>query len=288
MEVAISAVSDYLINPFLPEGYKAPQFWPATALACYLLLYIGGRVFYFGVAYFQYYYFWERNREKYYPHTVPYEKLQAQMKDEKEIAVRNMAKMAALMTPFTFGVSQGWSKTYYNVDDYGWPYLIASIFMFFVFTDFMIYWVHRLLHYGLVYKYIHKEHHTYRYTTPFSSHAFHWVDGWSQGVQYYVFVYLFPFHHILFIVMFIFVNCWTVMIHDQIDFVSPSKVILSTGHHTIHHAQFNYNYGQYFTFWDRLCGTYLPAPQTNELITGKRLSPPAPKLPEDKQSAKKK
>ena len=28
-------------------------------------------------------------------------------------------------------------------------------------------------------------------------------------------------------------------------------------HHDLHHARFNYNYGQYFTVWDRLMGTYL-------------------------------
>lgn len=72
-----------------------------------------------GVGYFQYYYFWQRNREKYYPSTVPYEVLDKQMEHEKEIAIRNMAKMALLMLPFTFGVTQGWSKTYYNIDDYG-------------------------------------------------------------------------------------------------------------------------------------------------------------------------
>eukprot|EP01126_Amoeba_proteus_P037525 TRINITY_DN3871_c1_g1_i2.p1 TRINITY_DN3871_c1_g1~~TRINITY_DN3871_c1_g1_i2.p1 ORF type:complete len:178 (-),score=11.53 TRINITY_DN3871_c1_g1_i2:187-720(-) len=153
----------------------------------------------------------------------------------------------------------------------GWNYLIFSMVLFFIFTDFTIYWVHRWLHLPSVYKYLHKDHHTYRWTTPFSSHAFHYIDGWSQGVQYYVFVYIFPFHHLLFISMFLFVNCWTVMIHDQVDFMSPSKFLLSTGHHTIHHTKFNYNYGQYFTFWDRICGTYLPAEQTNSILSGEKI-----------------
>jgi sterol desaturase/sphingolipid hydroxylase (fatty acid hydroxylase superfamily) len=28
-------------------------------------------------------------------------------------------------------------------------------------------------------------------------------------------------------------------------------------HHTHHHSKFNYNYGQFFTFWDTWGGTYL-------------------------------
>ena len=29
-----------------------------------------------------------------------------------------------------------------------------------------------------------------------------------------------------------------------------------TAHHTIHHSEFNYNYGQYFTLWDRIGRSY--------------------------------
>ena len=37
---------------------------------------------------------------------------------------------------------------------------------------------------------------------------------------------------------------------------SLSSVINSAGHHTVHHSKFNYNYGQYFTLWDRIGGSY--------------------------------
>lgn len=49
MEIVIAAVADTFLNPFLPEGFKAPQFWPTTALSCYLVLYIGARIFYFSM-----------------------------------------------------------------------------------------------------------------------------------------------------------------------------------------------------------------------------------------------
>jgi lathosterol oxidase len=32
--------------------------------------------------------------------------------------------------------------------------------------------------------------------------------------------------------------------------------INSAAHHTVHHLEFNYNFGQYFTLWDRIGGTY--------------------------------
>lgn len=64
---------------------------------------------------------------------------------------------------------------------------------------------------------------------------------------------------------------WTINIHDQVDFTADTWLINSTGHHTIHHTDFNYNYGQYFTIWDRLGGTYREAVKTNEWSTGKRI-----------------
>jgi lathosterol oxidase len=36
------------------------------------------------------------------------------------------------------------------------------------------------------------------------------------------------------------------------EFISHSEIINTSAHHFVHHVYFNYNYGQYFTLWDRL------------------------------------
>jgi lathosterol oxidase len=51
------------------------------------------------------------------------------------------------------------------------------------------------------------------------------------------------------------VTIWAVMIHDRIRW-TPLSFINHAGCHMAHHWYFRYNYGQFFTFWDRLCGTY--------------------------------
>jgi sterol desaturase/sphingolipid hydroxylase (fatty acid hydroxylase superfamily) len=38
--------------------------------------------------------------------------------------------------------------------------------------------------------------------------------------------------------------------------------INATTHHDLHHQSFHYNYGLYFTWWDRLMGTEHPAYRT--------------------------
>eukprot|EP01006_Ploeotia_vitrea_P026881 TRINITY_DN59799_c0_g1_i2.p1 TRINITY_DN59799_c0_g1~~TRINITY_DN59799_c0_g1_i2.p1 ORF type:complete len:247 (-),score=112.68 TRINITY_DN59799_c0_g1_i2:74-814(-) len=150
-------------------------------------------------------------------------------------------------------------QKYTGVDDGGWLYIGLSFFAFLFFTDMGIYWIHRWLHtFPLLYKYIHKPHHTWLITSPWASHAFHWADGFLQSVPYHLFVFLFPFHKVFYLVMYIFVNVWTVSIHDHNYFVSESMedYINGAAHHNGHHVYFLYNYGQYFTLWDRLMGTH--------------------------------
>lgn len=54
---------------------------------------------------------------------------------------------------------------------------------------------------------------------------------------------------------FLFVNMWTVSIHDG-AYALGGRIVSTAAHHTDHHLFFNYNHGQYFTLWDRIGGTY--------------------------------
>jgi len=274
MNIAVGLVQDFLVDPLLPTEYKSAKFLPTELFSIWLMLASGSYLFYFTFASLSYYFFYLRNRATYYPPSLP-DDLSDQVKVEIGIAMRMLPRMAILFMPFTWGVLHGYSKIYYDVSDYGWVYLVLTVPFFLFVTDFLIYWIHRLLHWGLIYKHIHKPHHTYKYTTPFSSHAFHYVDGWAQGVPYYIFIYLFPTHYLLFVAMFIGVNMWTINIHDQVDFLGDWWIMNSTGHHTVHHTDFNFNYGQYFSIWDRLGGTYKQGYKTNELLSGDRITPPA-------------
>ncbi|KAG1469896.1 hypothetical protein G6F56_002990 [Rhizopus delemar] len=134
---------------------------------------------------------------------------------------------------------------------YDWFYLAASIPSFLFFTDCGIYWFHRWMHHPKVYKYLHKLHHKWVIPTPFASHAFNPMDGFIQSLPYHLYVYAIPMHKWLYLGLFGFVNLWTVMIHDG-EFISHSEIINTSAHHFIHHVYFNYNYGQYFTLWDRI------------------------------------
>ena len=45
------------------------------------------------------------------------------------------------------------------------------------------------------------------------------------------------------------------MIHDG-EYIANNPIINGSACHSIHHSKFDYNYGQYTTTWDRICGSY--------------------------------
>ena len=111
-----------------------------------------------------------------------------------------------------------------------------------------------MLHHKMLYKPLHKLHHRYKETTPFSAYAFHPIDGWLQGCPYHIFVFLFPMHHVSYFISLACVGMWTINIHDRVTWNLP--FVNGAAHHTVHHTGFNYNYGQYLVFWDKFGGSY--------------------------------
>jgi lathosterol oxidase len=82
--------------------------------------------------------------------------------------------------------------------------------------------------------------------TPWAALAFHPVDGYAQSLPYHIFVYVFPLHKYLYLGLFVFVQLWTILIHDG-DMISGhffERYINSPAHHTLHHLYFTCNYGQ--------------------------------------------
>jgi len=96
--------------------------------------------------------------------------------------------------------------------------------------------------------------------TPFAAIAFEPLDGWSQSLPIHAFIFLVPFHKKLYLASFILIQLWTISIHDEhFVLLEPlNRVFLSSAHHAHHHYKFTANHGLYFTFMDRIGGTYVP------------------------------
>lgn len=183
--------------------------------------------------------------------------LKNQMSLEIWCAFTAIPTMVFLTAPFFLLELNGYSRLYFDVNEAtgGWKAVALQIPFFILFTDCLIYFIHRFLHWPSVYKRLHKPHHKWIVCTPFASHAFHPVDGWFQSLPYHLFPLFFSLNKVSYLFLFTFVNFWTVMIHDG-SYWSNDPVVNGTACHTVHHLYFNYNYGQFTTLWDRLGNSY--------------------------------
>ncbi|KAF3902322.1 hypothetical protein AA313_de0200681 [Arthrobotrys entomopaga] len=183
--------------------------------------------------------------------------LKNQIRQEIWVSVKSHPGMSLLTAPFFLAEVRGYTLLFDGAHDYGKFYFFFQFPLFLLFTDGLIYLIHRGLHHPSIYRYLHKSHHKWIMPSPYASHAFHPVDGWAQSLPYHLFPLVLPLWKYAYVGLFVFVNIWTVMIHDG-EYVANSPIINGAACHTMHHLYFNYNYGQFTTLWDRLGGSYRP------------------------------
>ncbi|KAL8746812.1 MAG: hypothetical protein Q9190_001217 [Brigantiaea leucoxantha] len=238
-----------------PSRFAYMSAWPRDnvwrqALSLYLITWLFGLVVYFVCATLSYVFVFDHatfSHPKY---------LKNQVALEIKQTLTSLPVMAIFTVVFFFAEVRGYAKLYDAPSEAPFALYNALQFPFFImFTDFFIYWIHRTLHHPRVYKTLHKPHHKWIMPTPYASHAFHPLDGFAQSIPYHVFPFLFPLQKFAYIVLFTFINIWTIFIHDG-EYVANSSIINGAACHTMHHLYFNYNYGQFTTLWDRMGGSY--------------------------------
>ncbi len=241
------APSEYMTQSMFPRDHILRQF-----ASLFFIVWFFGVVLYMSCAAISYYFIFDKrtfNHPKY---------LKNQVKLEINLALSAIPGMSLLTVPWFVLEIRGYGKLYWNLEDWGWPYLLFQFPLFIMFTDCGIYYIHRWLHIPFIYKTLHKPHHKWIVCTPFASHSFHPIDGYAQSLPYHMFPFLFPLHKLSYLFLLTFINIWTVLIHDG-EFLTANPIINSTACHTVHHLYFNYNYGQFTTLWDRLGGSYRAA-----------------------------
>ena len=256
MDLVLNACDRYILTPYVYPTSWAENSVLRQFISLYLIVAVGGWLLYFSMAAMSYIFLFDKRYQK-HPNY-----LSNQVSLEIMYATKSIPFMAVFTVPIFVLEVRGYGRLYVDIDNpsanfFGirnWGFIILSICSFLMFTDCLIYWIHRWLHHRLVYKYIHKPHHRWKVPTPFASHAFHPIDGFLQSLPYHIYPFIFPLHKVAYLVLFVFVNVWTVSIHDG-DYRVPDVLkpfINGSAHHTDHHVFYKYNYGQFFTLWDRV------------------------------------
>ncbi|XP_063291771.1 lathosterol oxidase [Pelobates fuscus] len=254
MDLVLNVADYYVFTPYVYPASWSEDNSLRQLLSLFLVTNIGALAIYFLFGGLSYYFVFDHSLMK-HPQF-----LENQVRREIKFSMQSMPWISIPTVALFFAEVRGYSRLYDNIDSspYGWFGVILSMISFLFFTDMAIYWIHRFLHHKLFYKRFHKPHHLWKVTTPFASHAFHPIDGFMQSLPYHIYPFIFPLHKITYLGLYIFVNIWTVSIHDG-DYRVPTflkQIINGSAHHTDHHLYFDFNYGQYFTLWDKIGGSY--------------------------------
>ncbi|XP_071806909.1 lathosterol oxidase-like [Asterias amurensis] len=249
----------YMSDKYFYTPYIYPEWWPEDdwkrqLMSILIFTWMGQYTMYFVMGLLDYCFVYD-HRLKEHPLY-----LKNQIKLEIKYAVKNMIFQGATFGPIFLLEVRGYSRLHrdFSRGFFGPLNPLIEIIGFVIFTDFTNYWFHRTLHHRLIYKHVHKQHHMWKVPTPFSGYALHPLDGFTQGISWHIYPFLFPFNSKILMGFFFFVLMWTFSIHDNLcvlpKFLQP--IINGAAHHTDHHMFYNYNYGQFTTLWDRVFGSY--------------------------------
>ena len=160
---------------------------------------------------------------------------------------------------------KGYTKVYTNIADYGWWYLPTSLMVFMMLHETYYYWLHRWMHIPRIFKIVHKVHHNSNITSPFTAFSFHPIEGLLQAIFLPTMLMILPMHYYVIIIQLTIMTISSVINHLDIEIYPAgfhknpiAKWLIGASHHSLHHKQFKYNYGLYFTFWDKIKNTESP------------------------------
>jgi Delta7-sterol 5-desaturase len=164
-----------------------------------------------------------------------------------------------------FGEGASNANMYTDISQYGWVYLIFTTFLLFAIDDTYFYWTHRTLHHPKLFEHFHRVHHESVDPTPFTAYSFHPVEAVVLGIGGLATIpltILMPWHPTSLIVFGLGNIIFNVIGHLGYE-VYPSfwnRIPLlrwktPAMHHYLHHQMVGGNYGLYFRWWDKLCGT---------------------------------
>lgn len=143
--------------------------------------------------------------------------------------------------------------------------LLLEFTAFVLLHDAYFYWAHRAMHTRRLFRWVHRLHHKSQTPTPWAAYAFAPPEALLEAAIMPLAASLIPMHELtafLFVTHMIVRN---VIGHAGIELfpawwlkVPVLRLITTTTHHDLHHSHAGYNFGLYFTWWDRWMNTEHP------------------------------
>ncbi len=157
---------------------------------------------------------------------------------------------------------RGWSRIYTDWQALPLWYLPLSVLLYLFAHDSWFYWTHRWMHRPVPFRVAHAVHHASRPPTAWAAMSFHPIEALTGAIVIPVLVFLIPIHFAMLGLVLAIMTLMGVTNHMGWE-MFPRRLVhsrighwlITASHHHRHHEQYQCNFGLYFRFWDRLCGT---------------------------------
>ena len=191
----------------------------------------------------------------------------ADRKRERRNSIRSLA-IFAIGGVGTFGfIKSGLAPTQSGLPD--WPVALLEFALIVVAHDAYFYWMHRGLHWRRMRGFAHSVHHLSKTPTVWAAYSFSMREAVLEGAFLPCFILIVPFHEVMIVAFLVHQILRNVVGHCGHELAWPgfsrspwTGWLTTTTHHDLHHCRGRWNFGLYFTWWDRWMGT--EHPQYNE------------------------
>lgn len=160
---------------------------------------------------------------------------------------------------------KGYTLIYTDWSVYAFWYHPLSVLIVLTLHETYYYWLHRWMHRPKIYRKIHKWHHDSIETTSLTSFSFHPLESILQAVVIPIAILIVPMHLYLLLFLLLLMTLSATINHAGVEIYPKGfekhwlgKWIIGATHHDLHHKEFRFNYGLYFTFWDKWMHTESP------------------------------
>lgn len=167
-----------------------------------------------------------------------------------------VAQLTAFQVLVMWAMANGYAPSITFAENPFW--FLLALLLLPIWSAFHFYWVHRLLHVPILYKYVHSLHHRNVNVGPWSGMSMHPIEHLLYHSTLLIH-FIVPLHPVHLIFGVIYNGPGAAMTHtgyEDLLIKDKRRLALGTFYHQLHHRYYECNYGNQEMPWDRWFGTF--------------------------------
>jgi Delta7-sterol 5-desaturase len=189
----------------------------------------------------------------------------ADIRREIKSSLRTVLIFSVIYAGIYFGWSAGIFTIYLGIAPLGWGYMLFSFVAIIVAHDAHFYWTHRLLHLRR-FRRFHRTHHQSVTPTAYACYSFDGSEAILHGLFLPIWLLIAPMQLPALCIAITLMMIRNTLGHTGVELFAHAGErskwlgwLVTNTDHDLHHVAYHYNFGFYFTWWDRLMGTEHPS-----------------------------